>query len=165
VSRRGKSSAVRELLAAVRRGQPFFPAVVDPLSAHFCSIPHDHRPAALTPARDRVAGALEAAHTEGVVEHETESPFPDPIVLPIEDALDLHPFAPRDVASVVDAYLEEAARAGFREVRLVHGKGMGVQRERVRAVLARHPLVERFAEAPTERGGWGATLVWLRARA
>jgi DNA-nicking Smr family endonuclease len=85
-----------------------------------------------------------------------------PVTIPIEDALDLHAFSPREVASVVDSYLEAAAEAGFREVRLIHGRGRGIQREQVRRVLAAHALVVRFADAPPERGGWGATLVWLR---
>jgi dsDNA-specific endonuclease/ATPase MutS2 len=87
---------------------------------------------------------------------------PEPLRIPIEDALDLHTFAPADIPSVVDEYLEEARERGFREVRLIHGRGRGVQRRIVQSVLARHPLVERFADAPPERGGWGATVVWLR---
>jgi DNA-nicking Smr family endonuclease len=88
----------------------------------------------------------------------------EPVPVPIEDALDLHPFAPRDVASVVEEYLIEAAARGFREVRVIHGRGIGVQREIVRAVLGRHPLVASFADEPPERGGWGATNVRLRQR-
>ncbi|PYM83031.1 MAG: DNA mismatch repair protein MutS [Candidatus Rokuibacteriota bacterium] len=91
--------------------------------------------------------------------HVVESP--EPVRIPIEDALDLHAFAPKDVASVVDDYLREAQRAGFREVRLIHGRGTGTQRATVRALLARHPLVAGFADAPPERGGWGATVVTL----
>jgi len=87
---------------------------------------------------------------------------PEPVNLPIEDSLDLHAFAPRDVWPVVDEYLKEAAARGFREVRLIHGRGLGVQRASVQALLAGHPLVERFFDAPPERGGWGATLVVLR---
>jgi dsDNA-specific endonuclease/ATPase MutS2 len=86
---------------------------------------------------------------------------PEPVRIPIEDALDLHAFSPKDVGSVVDEYLREAHRAGFREVRLVHGRGTGTQRAIVRALLARHPLVRDFADAPPERGGWGATVVRL----
>jgi DNA-nicking Smr family endonuclease len=86
----------------------------------------------------------------------------DPIHVPIEDALDLHSFGPRDVASVVEEYLREAHARGFREVRIIHGRGIGVQRSIVRAVLSRHLLVASFADAPPERGGWGATLVRLR---
>lgn len=87
---------------------------------------------------------------------------PDPIILPIEDSLDLHAFAPRDVLSVADEYLQQAAARGFGEVRLIHGKGRGVQRAVVQALLARHPLVLRFFDAPGERGGWGATVAILR---
>ena len=90
------------------------------------------------------------------------SPFPGPVVVPIEDALDLHPFAPQEIPSVVADYLEEAARAGFREVRLIHGRGRGVQRRAVQRVLAESTLVERFADAPPERGGVGATIAWLK---
>ena len=86
----------------------------------------------------------------------------EPVALPIEDSLDLHTFAPRDVASVVEEYLIEAAARGFTEVRVIHGRGIGVQREIVRAVLTRHALVDSFADAPGERGGWGATVVRLR---
>ena len=87
---------------------------------------------------------------------------PEPVSLPIEDALDLHAFAPKDVRPVVDEYLKEAAARGFREVRLIHGRGIGVQRASVQALLAAHPLVERFFDAPPERGGWGATVVVLK---
>lgn len=88
---------------------------------------------------------------------------PEPIRLPIEDSLDLHPFAPRDVRPVVDEYLKEAAGKGFREVRLIHGRGTGAQRASVRLLLAAHPLVLRFFDAPAERGGWGATVVVLKS--
>ena len=87
-----------------------------------------------------------------------------PVVVPIEDALDLHAFAPREIPSVVESYLEAAVEAGFREVRLIHGRGRGVQRERVRAVLAASAYVARFDDAPPERGGFGATLAWLHPR-
>jgi DNA-nicking Smr family endonuclease len=86
----------------------------------------------------------------------------EPVPIPIEDALDLHAFAPRDIPSVVGDYLEEAQRRGFREVRLIHGRGRGVQRAIVQALLAAHPLVAGYADAPPERGGWGATIVRLR---
>jgi dsDNA-specific endonuclease/ATPase MutS2 len=68
----------------------------------------------------------------------------DPVHLPIEPELDLHPFAPRDVASVVEEYVAAAVAAGFREVRIVHGRGRGIQRGIVQAALERHPLVEEF---------------------
>ena len=84
--------------------------------------------------------------------------------IPIEDALDLHAFAPRDIPAVVADYLDAAHARGFTEVRLIHGRGIGVQRRIVQSVLAAHPLVAGFADAPPERGGWGATLVRLRPR-
>ena len=86
----------------------------------------------------------------------------DAVAIPIEDALDLHAFAPRDVPSVVEAYLEAAHARGLREVRLIHGRGIGAQRAAVRRVLAGHPLVAAYADAPPDRGGWGATVVRLR---
>jgi dsDNA-specific endonuclease/ATPase MutS2 len=68
----------------------------------------------------------------------------DPIRIPIEAELDLHPFAPRDIPSVVQEYVDAAAEAGLREVRLVHGRGRGVQRGIVQAALERHPRVVEF---------------------
>jgi dsDNA-specific endonuclease/ATPase MutS2 len=89
---------------------------------------------------------------------------PGPVDLPVEDHLDLHAFSPQEILEVVRSYLEEAAARGFPEVRLIHGKGIGFQRERIRELLAGHPLVESFADAPAERGHWGATVVRLRCR-
>jgi DNA-nicking Smr family endonuclease len=92
-----------------------------------------------------------------------DGPFgDDPVEIPIEDSIDLHYFPPSDVGAIVDAYLEAAAERGFREVRIIHGRGRGVQRHRVHQHLARNAYVERFEDAPGDRGGWGATLVWLR---
>lgn len=88
----------------------------------------------------------------------------DPVVLEIEDSIDLHGFAPRDVVDVVDAYLEAAHDRGLTEVRLIHGRGTGYQRSRVRSLLSKHPLVLRFADAPPHRGGFGATIAWLLPR-
>lgn len=90
-----------------------------------------------------------------------DAAIPEEVVLPVEDFLDLHPFRPRDVRSVVEAYLEAALTAGFTEVRLIHGRGIGVQREIIRTLLARHPAVREFFDAPPDRGGWGATVVRL----
>jgi dsDNA-specific endonuclease/ATPase MutS2 len=84
--------------------------------------------------------------------------------IPIEDRIDLHSFVPREIPSVVEDYLEEAVRAGFRQVRIIHGRGTGTQRRIVRSILSRHPLVESWAEAPPEAGGWGATVAVLRHR-
>jgi DNA-nicking Smr family endonuclease len=92
-----------------------------------------------------------------------EAEPPDELVhLPIEDSLDLHSFRPADVPSVVDEYLAQAHERGYAEVRLIHGRGIGVQRAIVQSLLARHPLVLRYADAPEDRGGRGATLVTLR---
>jgi len=91
-------------------------------------------------------------------------PFDEPVEIPIEDAIDLHTFAPGDIPSVVESYLAAAAEAGLREVRIIHGKGIGAQREAVRRVLEASPLVARFEQAPPDRGGWGATIAWLRLR-
>ncbi len=87
---------------------------------------------------------------------------PPTVVVPISDAIDLHTFAPRDVPTVVEGYLEAAAEKGFAEVRLIHGKGKGVQRKRVQEILAAHPLVSEFFDAPPGRGAWGATIARLR---
>lgn len=92
-----------------------------------------------------------------------DPPFDEPVVIPIEESIDLHRFLPSETREVVEAYLEAAAERGFREVRIIHGRGRGVQRAQVRRALERSPLVLRFADAPGDRGGWGATLVWLRS--
>jgi DNA-nicking Smr family endonuclease len=82
--------------------------------------------------------------------------------IPIEDSLDLHAFSPRDIASVVEEYVAAAQAAGFTEVRLVHGRGKGIQRAAVQKVLDRHPLVLEFWDAPESH--LGATVARLRAR-
>ena len=87
-----------------------------------------------------------------------------PVKIPVEDSIDLHPFPPSDVPDVVDAYLEVAVEKGFSEVRLIHGRGIGVQRDRVQKLLARHPLVSGFHDAPADRGGWGATIAYLKVQ-
>ena len=87
-----------------------------------------------------------------------ENPFPEPFVLEITDSLDLHAFAPRDVKSVVETYLLEAYQKGFKIVRLIHGKGIGVQRETVRKVLAETDFVKSFKNAPEFSSGAGATI-------
>lgn len=86
----------------------------------------------------------------------------EPIALPITDELDLHPFRPKEVGPLVRDWLVEAHEAGFRRVRLVHGKGMGNLRRTVHAELGRHPLVLRFELGGQGHGGWGATLAWLK---
>jgi DNA-nicking Smr family endonuclease len=93
---------------------------------------------------------------------EGEQPFEEPVRLPIEDALDLHAFAPKEIPSVVEEYLEACRQAGMSEVRLIHGKGTGAQRAVVRRLLRNLPGVLSFADAPSQAGGWGATLVRLK---
>ncbi|HEY2931809.1 MAG TPA: Smr/MutS family protein [Acidobacteriota bacterium] len=87
----------------------------------------------------------------------------EPVRIPIEDVLDLHTFAPAEIESVVEEYLL-AAREKFHSVRLIHGKGIGFQRDRVRRLLGRLDFIERFHDAPEQAGGWGATIVFFRAR-
>jgi ribosomal-protein-alanine acetyltransferase len=83
--------------------------------------------------------------------------------IPVTDVFDLHTVAPRDVEGVTEAYLEEAYRLNLTALRLIHGRGIGVQRDTVRRVLARTAFVVAFCDAPAEAGGWGATLVTLSA--
>jgi DNA-nicking Smr family endonuclease len=86
----------------------------------------------------------------------------EPIRIPITDVFDLHTVQPKEVSAVVEAYLEEANRLGLKALRIIHGRGIGVQRQMVRAVLAQTPFVLAFSDAPPEAGGWGATIVRLR---
>jgi DNA-nicking Smr family endonuclease len=86
----------------------------------------------------------------------------DPIRLPITDVFDLHTVPPSDVHEVVEEYLLEGRRLGYKALRIVHGRGIGVQREMVRAILARTDFVAAFRDAPAEARGWGATIVNLR---
>ncbi len=89
----------------------------------------------------------------------------DPVVIPITDTLDLHPFRPDEVRGVVAEYLLEARARGFRQVRLIHGRGIGVQRANVQGLLRKLDFVEDFHDADPTGGGWGATVVRLTASA
>ncbi len=91
-----------------------------------------------------------------------ENAIPDVIEIPIDGVLDLHTFAPRDVADVVGTYLDECQARGILSVRIIHGKGVGVQRRIVEGVLAKHPAVLGFRTAEAWAGGWGATIAELR---
>jgi dsDNA-specific endonuclease/ATPase MutS2 len=86
----------------------------------------------------------------------------DPIRIPITDVFDLHSVPARDARGVVEEYLDEAHRLGFKALRIIHGRGIGVQREMVRKLLASKEYVSHFEDAPAEAGGWGATIVTLR---
>jgi dsDNA-specific endonuclease/ATPase MutS2 len=88
--------------------------------------------------------------------------FTQPVELPVSDELDLHSFLPREVKDVVATWLDAAYEEGFRQLRIIHGRGIGAQRQTVRALLARDLRVEGFGDAPAEAGGWGATWVTLR---
>lgn len=90
------------------------------------------------------------------------NPFPEPVTIPITDVFDLHTIPPRDVRRVVE-YLIEAHSARFHSVRIIHGKGIGVQREMVRAILARTTFVLDWTDAPPEAGGLGATIIRLES--
>jgi dsDNA-specific endonuclease/ATPase MutS2 len=107
--------------------------------------------------------AAETASGEDEDNLDPFDPFPEPVRLEISDVFDLHTIQPREVRAVVEEYLREAHSRGFRSVRIIHGKGLGVQRETVRTVLARTEFVEHFSDAPPEAGGWGATVARLRA--
>lgn len=86
----------------------------------------------------------------------------EPVAIPITDVFDLHSVPPRDVKAIVEAYLEEAHRLRLTALRIIHGRGIGTQREIVRKVLAQTPFVLSFSDAPLAAGGWGATVVTLR---
>lgn len=97
-------------------------------------------------------------------ENGSADPEEEVFVVPIEDAIDLHHFRPREILDVVDAYLDAALEKGLLEVRLIHGRGKGVQRANIQKRLRQDPRVVRFADSTPDRGGWGATLVWLDPR-
>ena len=87
-----------------------------------------------------------------------------PVKIPIEDVLDLHTFRPRDVPALLEDYLAECLREHIYSLRIIHGKGTGFQKRRVRELLANHPAVASFQDAPPDAGGWGATLVEIKRK-
>lgn len=95
-------------------------------------------------------------------EDEDDTEIGAPVELPITDVLDLHSFRPSEVGDVVREYLDVAWDKGLRELRIIHGRGIGVQRQTVRTLLGRDSRVTGFGDAPAEAGGWGAT--WVRLR-
>jgi DNA-nicking Smr family endonuclease len=108
------------------------------------------------------AGAVNEEGNEVWDDVDPLDPFHEPVRLEIGDVFDLHSIPPREVRAVVEEYLREARRKGFRSVRIIHGKGVGVQREIVRGVLERTDFVEHFTDAPPDAGGWGATVARLK---
>lgn len=113
-------------------------------------------------------GSKRGETTEGNLGNDEEAfadpfnPFPEPLTIPISDVFDLHTIRPQEVKLVVEEYLNEAARSGLRCVRIIHGKGIGVQREMVRSILSRTSFVLDWTDAPPEAGGLGATIVRLK---
>ena len=85
-----------------------------------------------------------------------------PVKIDIEDVLDLHTFKPSDVPDLLEDYIIECVKAGIFSLRIIHGKGKGVQKKRVQKLLKNNPRVDSFQDAPPEAGGWGATLVELK---
>jgi DNA-nicking Smr family endonuclease len=85
----------------------------------------------------------------------------NPIIVPIDGILDLHTFNPRELPSLIGEYLEACLEKGIFHVRIIHGKGKGIQKARVHSLLGGNPLVRRFRDAPEQAGGWGATCVEL----
>ena len=104
------------------------------------------------------------ARPDSADEDELIDPFAEPVQLEITDVIDLHTIPPKQVKAVVEEYLYQAQARGFRYVRIIHGKGQGVQRELVRKLLERTPQVISFYDAPPEAGGWGATIVEFSER-
>ena len=94
-------------------------------------------------------------------EEDFDNPFLEPVEIEITDVFDLHTIAPRDVKRVVEEYLRLAHEKDFQCVRIIHGKGIGVQREAVRSILARTEFVIDWTDAPPQAGGLGATIVRL----
>lgn len=92
---------------------------------------------------------------------ELEKNSEEPVRIPIEDVLDLHTFLPRDIPDLVEDYLAECIKCGIFFVRIIHGKGHGVQKRRVQDILKKNPAVRSYRDAPPEAGGWGATVVEL----
>lgn len=86
------------------------------------------------------------------------------VALPIEDWLDLHTFSPKEIKPLVEEYLYQCQLREFREVRIIHGRGTGTQRNIVRSLLAKNPGVAEFKDASPESGGWGATTVILKPK-
>jgi len=97
------------------------------------------------------------------VTNDSDNPFPEPVEIEITDVFDLHTIPPREAKAVVEEYLRLAHEKGFKVVRIIHGKGIGVQREMVRSLLARTSFVLDWTDAPPEAGGLGATIVRLRS--
>src|ERR1043165_7526131 len=95
-------------------------------------------------------------------DEEDNPPFPEPVLIEITDVFDLHTIPPRDVKAVIEEYLRLAREKGFPVARIIHGKGIGVQRDLVRKILARTSFVASWTDAPPDAGGLGATIIVFR---
>jgi|GEM_PF-3305433 len=107
---------------------------------------------------------FEGEKSKDLFTEDPENPFPETVELKITDTIDLHGFVPRDMKSVVKVYLQQAYAKGFRVVRIIHGKGIGVQREMVRKILKETDFVEFFKTADEFSGGTGATIVYFQSK-
>lgn len=112
-------------------------------------------------ANDRAESSDNRSFADDSDSLDPNNPFPDPVAIPFRDVLDLHSIPPRQVRAVVEDYIAEAHTRRVRFVRIIHGKGIGVQREMIRDILSRTAFVVDFSDAPSEAGGWGATIVTL----
>ena len=119
----------------------------------------DASPPSRKPSRNNVPADSPPENRDPLPEPD---PFTEPVAIPLEDVLDLHSVPPRDSQAVVEEYLQECYRQNFVAIRIIHGRGIGAQREMVRKILERLDFVESFSDAPLEAGGWGATIVTLR---
>jgi DNA-nicking Smr family endonuclease len=99
---------------------------------------------------------------KNILAENLSEPFPEPVVLPIGAVLDLHTFSPKEVEPLLEDYLEACREHGLFQVKIIHGKGTGQLKARVRSLLAKNPLVLQVHEADAEAGGWGATTVVLK---
>ena len=88
----------------------------------------------------------------------------EPVVVPIDGTLDLHTFRPKELPSLLEAYIDACRKIGILHLRIIHGKGKGIQKARVQTLLGKNPVVRSFGDAPAQSGGWGATLVQLKPR-
>jgi|SRR5215471_9831029 len=113
-------------------------------------------------SQEGAASASDSGNHEDDEGLDPNNPFPDVVVIPFQDFLDLHSIPPNQLRDVVEDYIEEANRRGVRLVRIIHGKGIGVQREMVRSILSRSDLVLEYRDAAPEFGGWGATVATLK---
>lgn len=103
----------------------------------------------------------DASH--GELDPSADSWNEEPVEIPIDGVLDLHTFSPKEVGSLLDDYITECLERRIMDLRIIHGKGKGILRDKVRSILSKNPRVESFAEAPLEAGGWGATVVRLKS--